>query len=61
MTPTQTSVRAQIKNVLGSLMIDAFPNGDDRLNVLVLAGNVRRARRVLASCTWRVQIDVIEA
>lgn len=61
MTPAQTAARAQIKNILGGIMIDAFANGPDRLTVLVRAGDGRRARSVLSANRWTLAIDVTEA
>jgi hypothetical protein len=55
------AVTAEVKNVLGSLMISGMPNGEDRLTVLVRHGDGRRARRILAANKWSLAIDVVEA
>lgn len=51
---------AQIKNILGSLMVSGMPNGD-RLTILVRHGDGRRARSILAANKWSLAIDVEEA
>lgn len=61
MSARHVTVTAEIKNLLGSLMISGIPNGDDRLTVLVTHGDGRRARRVLAASKWPLAIDVVEA
>lgn len=58
---THIAVTAQIKNLLGSLMINAFPNGESRLTVLVRNGSERQARQTLATTKWPLAIDVEES
>jgi hypothetical protein len=59
-TTPHAAVTAQIKNILGHLMVNAFPNGADRLTVLVMHGGGRRAREVLAANCWPLALDVRE-
>jgi hypothetical protein len=61
MSQRHVTVTAEIKNLLGSLMISGMPNGDDRLTVLVRHGGSRRARSILAANKWPLAIDVVEA